>query len=298
MYKCRAPKNQDEFDAYYQLRWTLLRKPWQQPPGSEQDDLEGQSYHRLIVDDMDNIVGVGRLHKCGQHSAQIRYMAVEESTQGYGAGRLLLEALEHLATKVGARHISLNARKNAVGFYQSLGYENEGFSHTLYESIEHYKMTKQLASNKTHLIEKSLALQEIWHQTIPLSRAMNINISYFDQQELITNCEPTFNKNLHNTMFAGSIYTLATLTGWGWVYFALQQYQQQADIVLAEGNIRYLAPLAGVAYARTSLTLVTGNGDALKLGKNARFNIEVEVCCGDKVVAKFTGNYVAVLKRK
>lgn len=298
MYKCRPPQNQAEFDSYYQLRWQILRKPWQQPLGSEKDELEAQSYHRIIVDDMNNIVGVGRMHKTGQYSAQIRYMAIAESAQGQGLGKLLLTEFEYLAKMTGTAELTLNARENAIGFYECLGYQNNGFSHTLYEQITHVKMSKQLMALSKHIRGEASALESIWHQTIPLSQAMNINISYFDRQELITNCEPSFNKNLHNTMFAGSIYTLATLTGWGWVYFALQQYQQQADIVLAEGNIRYLAPLAGVAYAKTCVDLVEGNGDTLRLGKNARFAIKVEVCCGDKVVAEFTGNYVAVLKRK
>ena len=76
MYKCRAPKNKAELAQYYHLRWQVLRQPWQQPKGSEKDDLEAQSYHRVIVDDMDNIVGVGRLHKSSQYEAQIRYMAI------------------------------------------------------------------------------------------------------------------------------------------------------------------------------------------------------------------------------
>ena len=90
MYQCRAPKNQAEFDGYYQLRWQILRSPWQQPLGSEQDDLEGQSYHRVIVDDIDNVVGVGRMHKCSQDTAQVRYMAIDDSAQGKGLGKLLL----------------------------------------------------------------------------------------------------------------------------------------------------------------------------------------------------------------
>ncbi|WP_085300624.1 bifunctional GNAT family N-acetyltransferase/hotdog fold thioesterase [Cognaticolwellia mytili] len=296
MYKCRAPKNQTELNAYYQLRWKILRSPWQQPKGSEKDEFESQSYHRVILDDMDNVVGVGRLHKTAQNSAQVRFMAIADNAQGKGLGKLLLEEFEKVARQVGVTQIELKARENVVGFYLQLGYQEQGFSHTLYDVVHHTKMCKELTSASSNLVEKTQHLQGIWHRTIPLSKAMNINICYFDQQQLVTNCEPIFNKNLHNTMFAGSIYTLATLTGWGWVYFALQQYQQKADIVLAEGSIRYLAPLAGVAYAKTSHALVSGSGDALALGKNARFTIEVKIGCGDKTVAIFTGSFVAVLK--
>ncbi|SEL58905.1 thioesterase domain-containing protein, putative [Colwellia chukchiensis] len=294
MVQCRAPKNSSELAQYYQLRWQMLRQPWQQPMGSEKDDLEAQSYHRVLVDDSDNILGVGRLHKCSQDQAVIRYMAIKESKQGQGLGKLLVQALELLAAQMGATTLTLNARDNAVQFYQQLGYVNQGYSHTLYSEIRHDKMTKQLNKPAQHLAQKAESLQQIWHQTIPLSQVMNINICYFDQQTLLTNCEPSINKNLHNTMFAGSIYTLATLTGWAWVYFALQRKALQADIVLAKGDIRYIAPLAGVANARTAVDLVTGDASSLTQGKNARFNIAVEVCCGDNVVAIFNGSYVAI----
>ncbi|MGB1262048.1 MAG: YiiD C-terminal domain-containing protein [Cognaticolwellia sp.] len=298
MYKCRAPKNNAEFEQYYQLRWQILRKPWQQPIGSEKDDLEAQSYHRVVVDDMDNIVGVGRIHNSEQNIAQIRYMAIDPSAQGRGLGNLLIQELERTAAHVGVKTIELNARDNAIGFYQQLGYFDKGYSHTLYGEVSHNKMSKVISAPEAHLAKAADTLQQIWHQTIPLSKAMNINIGYFDAEQLLTTCEPSFNKNLHNTMFAGSIYTLATLTGWGWIYFVLQaqSQSQQADIVLAKGDIRYLAPLEGVAYAKTSLSLVAGDSKQLAEGKNARFTIEVQVCCGDKVVAIFTGAYVAVAK--
>lgn len=297
MYKCRALKNQTELAQYYQLRWQVLRKPWQQTLGSEKDDLESQSYHRAIVDDMDNVVGVGRLHKTSQYHAQIRYMAISDELHGQGLGKLLIAELERIAAQVGVKTIELNARENAIGFYQRLGYINSGYSHTLYGDVSHDKMIKNISSAEQNLIKISTDLQQLWHETIPLSKAMNMNVCYFDQEKLLTNCEPSFNKNLHNTMFAGSIYTMATLTGWAWVYFVLQTQVQQADIVLAKGSIRYIAPLEGIAHAQTSIKLVEGSVAPLVDGENARFNIDVEVCCGDKVAAVFTGSYVAMAKR-
>ena len=162
MYKCRAPKNQAELEQYYHLRWQALRKPFQQPIGSEKDDLEAQSYHRIIVDDMDSIVGVGRLHKYSQDQAQIRYMAISHDRQGKGLGQLLISELENLAAQAGVKSIELNARANAIGFYQQLGYVNKGFSHTLYGEISHDKMTKAIAKPDGHLVKVAENLQQTW----------------------------------------------------------------------------------------------------------------------------------------
>ena len=157
-------------------------------------------------------------------------------------------------------------------------------------------MEKVLLPNRLHLIDQSVALQNTWHQTIPLSKAMNIAIGYYDQTNLVTTCDEAFNKNLHNTMFAGSIYTLATLTGWGWVYLLMQQQNITGDIVLADGNIRYHAPVEGIAFAQTSTSLYTGGFENYQAKKKAKLQIEVRVMSGEKLAATFKGLYFVLLK--
>jgi len=297
-FSIKAPQSPSDFEKYYQLRWQTLRKPWQQPLGSEQDELEAQACHRMIVDNNDNVVAVGRFHKTSQHHAQIRYMAVADNYQQQGLGKKIMQALELAASQQGVNKISLNAREQALPFYLRYGYQKVAFSHQLFDSLDHFLMTKQLTTPANHQKMLALKLQNTWHKTIPLSKAMNLELSYYDGQSLLTHCEPSFNKNLHNTMFAGSIYTLATLTGWGWVYMQLEQTKQQqcGDTVLAEGSIRYLAPITEFAYAKTSIELATGDAKPLNTGKKARFNVTVEVYSGDNIAALFTGRYVVVPK--
>ena len=77
----RSPQTKEEFFKYYDLRWRILRAPWSQPKGSEQDELEGQSIHIMVVND-EKIIGVGRAHFNSDAEAQFRYMAVEEHLAG------------------------------------------------------------------------------------------------------------------------------------------------------------------------------------------------------------------------
>ncbi len=277
MIECRSPKSSEEFKRYFELRWAVLRSPWGQPKGSEQDAMEQQSIHRHIVDDRGNVLAVGRLHFNSQYSAQIRYMAVDENEQGHGYGKMVLNALEQEASVRGADKITLHAREVALKFYQRMEYMVVGKSHLLYDNIQHYEMTKELAPQVAHLQKVCDILQKTWHSTIPLSKAMNIGISYFDREILVTHCDSEFNKNLHNTMFAGSIYALATLTGWGWVYLQLIENDGQGDIVLADANIKYFAPIEGVVSAKTSVEAVKGDTKMLQKNKKSRFTIEVRV---------------------
>lgn len=303
MNQCITPVTPEQFEAYYALRWQILRQPWGQAPGSEQDELEQESFHRMLVNDQGQVVALGRVHKTAQKEAQIRYMAVSDKVQGQGLGKQIVAVLEQVAQQHGVTQISLKARENALDFYLRLGYQQQGFSHLLYDEIRHISMTKVLNIPAKHQLALAQQLQTTWHQTIPMSKAMNIDVCFYDQNALVTTCDPVFNQNLHHTMFAGSIYTLATLTGWGWVYMQLQHYQLEGDIVLAEGHIRYHAPVNGPAYARTELSLVeTGaeqdNMALLKAGKKLRYKVQVTLSCGDKTAATFNGLYVVLPKKE
>ncbi|MCD6573014.1 MAG: GNAT family N-acetyltransferase [Thermoplasmata archaeon] len=128
---------------YYELRWEILRKPWNQPRGSERDDMEDKAIH-IMACDGNKIVGVARLHFNGIKEAQIRYMAVEEGYRRRGIGSMMLRRLEEMAKEKGAEYIILNARENAVNFYKKNGYSIIEKSYVLFNEIQHYKMKKKL----------------------------------------------------------------------------------------------------------------------------------------------------------
>ncbi|WP_455369357.1 GNAT family N-acetyltransferase [[Eubacterium] cellulosolvens] len=137
------PKNQIDIEKYYDLRWRILRKPWNQPRGSEKDPLEDESIHLMACMDK-KIVGVGRLHFNSDIEAQIRYMAVALNFQKKGIGTLLLRELEKIAKSKGAHHVILNGRDTALQFYQKNGYTILNKAHTIFGIIEHWKMRKNL----------------------------------------------------------------------------------------------------------------------------------------------------------
>lgn len=137
------PKSQEDFDRYYDLRWRLLREPWNQPRGSEKDDLEERSLH-LMVCRVDRIpIAVGRAHFNTDTEAQIRFMAVEPRYQKTGLGTVVLKRLEDEVRQLGAKYIILNSRDVAVPFYEKNGYKVISPSHTLFEAIQHFLMRKE-----------------------------------------------------------------------------------------------------------------------------------------------------------
>ncbi len=142
----RSPETNSEWEAYYHFRWQQLRKPWQQPPGSEKDELEDAAWHVFIVSNTGSIHGCGRLHRLDIQTGQIRFMAVSPGYQAQGLGKKILQELESIAQAQGMKKIILHARENAMGFYTHLGYTVTEPSHNLFGRIPHMKMEKQLVS--------------------------------------------------------------------------------------------------------------------------------------------------------
>jgi len=71
-------------------------------------------------------------------------MAVDENVQGRGYGSAVLAGLEAEAHRLKASKIVLNARDNAIEFYQRHGYAVIGEAETLFGAVRHVKMGKTI----------------------------------------------------------------------------------------------------------------------------------------------------------
>jgi len=139
----REPTTERELELYYDLRWRILRERWTQVRESGRDEHEHEAYH-LTAWDGAELVGTGRLHFNSAEEAQVRYMAVEETYARQGIGSMVLKALEEEAQRRGAKRIILNARESALPFYRKHHYALMDQSGTLFDSIAHWRMRKDL----------------------------------------------------------------------------------------------------------------------------------------------------------
>jgi GNAT superfamily N-acetyltransferase len=137
------PSNDEEWDQYFRIRYEVLRKPWNEPEGSERDAEEDCSWHFAVKSGLE-LTGVCRLQRLADGTGQVRYMAVKYEHQGKGIGALLLDAAEQKGKKEGMHKIILHARENAVPFYENQGYRIVEKSYLLFDSIQHFLMHKDL----------------------------------------------------------------------------------------------------------------------------------------------------------
>lgn len=158
-------------------------------------------------------------------------------------------------------------------------------------------------------------LQQIWHETIPVSKFMQITPLGFDGTSLTVTAPLAPNINLHHTMFAGSIYTLMTLTGWGMVWLQQKAQGVEADIVLADAKIKYRAPVTTAPISQVIWPVVTeeqvedqtkcqaaktsiSGADVADLYTNGKIShhLEVHLYSGKTRCATFHGRYVSIKK--
>jgi predicted GNAT family N-acyltransferase len=131
-----------EYQQMVKLRDDILRRPL--GITFDPNELEEQKNNLMIgAFEDDNILGCAMLVEESPEVVKLRQMAVLNALQGKGVGRALMQFAENLARDHGYRIITMHARKNAVGFYEKMGYKVKGPEFTEV-SIPHYEMEKQL----------------------------------------------------------------------------------------------------------------------------------------------------------
>ncbi len=150
MYQVKIANSLKNINLIIDLRYTVLREPWNKPKHSVTDDLELSSVNAYIEQNGE-VIACGRLQDNGFGIGQVRFMAVAFNVQKKGLGKLIMLKLEEEARRIGIHTIELQARENAVQFYKNLNYEIIEPSFKLWDIIQHYLMKKKLSS-----IEKSV----------------------------------------------------------------------------------------------------------------------------------------------
>lgn len=132
----------EEYQQMLKLRDAVLRKPL----GLEfsPEELEKEKSNLLIAAYEDKqMLGCCMLVEEDPETVRLRQMAVVNDLQGKGIGKALMIFAENLARDRGYKKITMHARKNAIGFYERMGYKTS--SDEFQElTIPHFVMEKAL----------------------------------------------------------------------------------------------------------------------------------------------------------
>ncbi|NKB35788.1 MAG: DUF4442 domain-containing protein [Gammaproteobacteria bacterium] len=144
----------------------------------------------------------------------------------------------------------------------------------------------------------AVQLQKIIYDTIPLGKASQLQVAELNANSIrIEAPVPGINSNIHNTAFAGSIYSACALTAWGLVHNRLLQEEIKAEVVIAQAEIKYEKPILKniIAHAHLEETgFLEFKNKLLKKGK-ARLSVTVKASEDDTIQAQLDANIAVLL---
>jgi predicted GNAT family N-acyltransferase len=132
----------EEYKQVLKLRDEILRRPLGLNFSEEEVEKEKNNMHMAAYED-DQMLGCCMLVEEGPKTVRLRQMAVVNDVQGKGIGRALMQFAENLARDRGYKRITMHARKNAIGFYEKMGYKKFG-DEFMEITIPHVVMEKEL----------------------------------------------------------------------------------------------------------------------------------------------------------
>ena len=131
-----------EYEQMVKLRDDILRKPL--GLGFSPEELENEKHNLLMgAYEDEQMLGCCMLVEEEPETVRLRQMAVLNDLQGKGIGKALMQFAENLARDRGYKKITMHARKNALGFYEKMGYKKVGEEFQEI-TIPHYVMEKEL----------------------------------------------------------------------------------------------------------------------------------------------------------
>lgn len=136
-------------------------------------------------------------------------------------------------------------------------------------------------------------LQLVWQAGIPLAGAMGIQVVEFAQNRLVVEAPLAPNINMHGSAFAGSLYGVCALAGWGMLWLQLRQRALEGSILLAEARISYARPVVATIRCACEFDPAPHERQLERLADSGKgvFLLETQVRAADQVAVRFEGRY-------
>jgi thioesterase domain-containing protein len=140
----------------------------------------------------------------------------------------------------------------------------------------------------------ALALEQKIRTAIPLAAAMQFSIKSLslDEIEVVAPLEP--NINIHGTGFAGSIYSVAVLTGWALCTHLMDEFEIVGELVIGKAEISYRAPVTSALASRCRVSVEQREAFIGGLRARGKGKLVLLVEVGDRPEALLEATYVAV----
>ncbi len=146
--------------------------------------------------------------------------------------------------------------------------------------------------------EAAAAAFEVRCSLIPLAGHVGASLARLDDSGLLLRAPFAPNRNHMQTVFGGSLQTLATLAGWGMTLILIED-RDSVDIVIRDSHARFRKPVTTDFEAFCSMpekSVVEKFNNRLQKSGRARLELPVVVRQNGEIMAEFSGGFVAIRK--
>ena len=148
---------------------------------------------------------------------------------------------------------------------------------------------------------RAAAFQEFLSAYFPMAIAMQVTVDCYTGDEVVLGAPIAPNRNVHQTGFAGSLYSLGALAGWGLAHSWLDRTHPDAALLMGRGEIKYLKPVHREFTATSSVkddrfrdTFL----EAVSRGDRAELELEAWISSESKEAAIFKGHFIVLEKER
>lgn len=103
--------------------------------------------------------------------------------------------------------------------------------------------TRSIPAGHAHALEQALAAVRAQCLAMPPVAAMGLEVARFERARLHMRAPLALNVNDKGSAFGGSLTSLMTFCGWGLATLQLALAGLEADVFVADSQVRYLRPL-------------------------------------------------------
>ena len=133
-------------------------------------------------------------------------------------------------------------------------------------------------------------------KAIPLSESMQFSIDQLDAAGIRVSAPLSPNINIHGTGFAGSLYSVAVLTGWALCTHLIDEAGIDADLVVARAEISYRAPVNGDIECRCSASVAQRASFVQAIQERGKGKLSLDITVGDLPQASLQATFVAIAR--
>ena len=140
-----------------------------------------------------------------------------------------------------------------------------------------------------------IELQQMIRQEIPLCDAMEMTVDALSENKIVVSAPMAANKNNHGSFFAGSIYSLSAITGWGLLTNYAHTHFTGSGVVVRKASVDYFHPIIDKRLIMTAempdVTIMEPFVDRLNKKGRARLNLSIDIFSDEKLAVQFSGAY-------